>query len=213
MLERHGRHPVRGVVDRTQGRRQRGGLIGLRHQLHPYDDLHRQDRSVTLRGHACEPRHSQRPYGRPHPPRTRGLHTPVPAPTAHRPNPHAVRRNHAGCPHRLRERAGRFNGERDHVHLLVHHPPQVSLARLVGSFKSVSARRSRQQYPDHIRAYLRGAHVCHPRTSQPRAAAHRCPSSRNTSRIRNAQTEPLPESRRHRTAQPLTGLSHCRFLP
>lgn len=26
-----------------------------------------------------------------------------------------------------------FNGERDHVHLLVHYPPKVALSRLVGS--------------------------------------------------------------------------------
>jgi putative transposase len=28
-----------------------------------------------------------------------------------------------------------FNGETDHVHLLVHYPPKVSLSRLVGSLK------------------------------------------------------------------------------
>jgi putative transposase len=26
-----------------------------------------------------------------------------------------------------------FNGERDHVHLLVHYPPKVAISRLVGS--------------------------------------------------------------------------------
>lgn len=30
-----------------------------------------------------------------------------------------------------------FNGERDHVHLLVHHPPKVALSRLVGPLKGV----------------------------------------------------------------------------
>ena len=34
-----------------------------------------------------------------------------------------------------------FNGEADHVHLLVHYPPKVALSRLVGSLKGVSARR------------------------------------------------------------------------
>jgi REP element-mobilizing transposase RayT len=33
-----------------------------------------------------------------------------------------------------------FNGETDHVHLLVHYPPKVSIPRLVGSLKGVSAR-------------------------------------------------------------------------
>ncbi|WTO58542.1 IS200/IS605 family transposase [Streptomyces sp. NBC_00045] len=39
-----------------------------------------------------------------------------------------------------------FNGERDHVHLLVHYPPKVALSLLVGSLKGVSARGSS---PDH----------------------------------------------------------------
>jgi putative transposase len=55
-----------------------------------------------------------------------------------------------------------FNGERDHVHLLVHYPPKVSISKLVGSLKGVSARRLRQEYPDHIRKYLWGAHFWSP---------------------------------------------------
>ncbi len=55
-----------------------------------------------------------------------------------------------------------FNDERDHVHLLVHHPPKVSLPRLVGSRKGVSARRSRQEYPDHLREHLWGARFWSP---------------------------------------------------
>jgi putative transposase len=55
-----------------------------------------------------------------------------------------------------------FNGERDHVHLLVHYPPQVKLSTLVGSLKGVSARRLRQEYNDHIRKYLWGDHFWSP---------------------------------------------------
>lgn len=55
-----------------------------------------------------------------------------------------------------------FNGERDHVHLLVHYPPKVALSRLVGSLKGVSARRLRQEYPEHIRKYLWDAHFWSP---------------------------------------------------
>jgi putative transposase len=55
-----------------------------------------------------------------------------------------------------------FNGEADHVHLLVHYPPKVALSRLVGSLKGVSARRLRQEFPDHIRKYLRGGHFWSP---------------------------------------------------
>ncbi|WP_189241113.1 IS200/IS605 family transposase, partial [Planomonospora parontospora] len=32
-----------------------------------------------------------------------------------------------------------FNGESDHVHLLVHFPPKVALSRLVNSLKGVSS--------------------------------------------------------------------------
>jgi putative transposase len=55
-----------------------------------------------------------------------------------------------------------FNGERDHVHLLVRYPPKVTLSKLVGSLKGVSARRLRQEYPDHIRKYLSGEHFWSP---------------------------------------------------
>ncbi|WP_217170974.1 IS200/IS605 family transposase, partial [Streptomyces sp. AC512_CC834] len=33
-----------------------------------------------------------------------------------------------------------FNGEGDHVHLLVHYPPKVALSNLVNSLKGVSSR-------------------------------------------------------------------------
>ena len=55
-----------------------------------------------------------------------------------------------------------FNGERDHVHLLVHYPPKVAISRLVGSLKGVSARRLRQEFPGHIRTYLWGNHFWSP---------------------------------------------------
>ncbi|MET8751288.1 IS200/IS605 family transposase [Streptomyces sp. NPDC004667] len=55
-----------------------------------------------------------------------------------------------------------FNGERDHVHLLVHYPPKDALSRLVGSLKGVSARRLRQEFPEHIRKHLWGAHFWSP---------------------------------------------------
>ncbi|MEU9214872.1 IS200/IS605 family transposase, partial [Streptomyces sp. NPDC048415] len=37
-----------------------------------------------------------------------------------------------------------------------------SVSKLVGSLKGVSARRLRQEYPDHIRKYLWGAHFWSP---------------------------------------------------
>lgn len=40
-----------------------------------------------------------------------------------------------------------FDGEDDHVHLLVHYPPKVSISKLVNSLKGVFSRKIRQQYP------------------------------------------------------------------
>lgn len=39
-----------------------------------------------------------------------------------------------------------FNGERDHVHLLVHYPPKIAVSKLVNSLKGVSARYLRREY-------------------------------------------------------------------
>ena len=41
-----------------------------------------------------------------------------------------------------------FGGEDDHVHLLIHYPPKVSISSLVNSLKGVSSRMIRQkEYP------------------------------------------------------------------
>ncbi|WP_236706267.1 IS200/IS605 family transposase, partial [Frankia sp. ACN1ag] len=48
-----------------------------------------------------------------------------------------------------------FNGEGDHVHLLVHFPPKIALSKLVNSLKGVSSRRMRQEFPDLARHYWR----------------------------------------------------------
>ncbi|MFJ9907468.1 IS200/IS605 family transposase [Streptomyces sp. NPDC101152] len=55
-----------------------------------------------------------------------------------------------------------FNGERDHVHLLVHYPPKVAISRLVGSLKGVSSRRLRQEFPGHIPQVPVGDHFWSP---------------------------------------------------
>lgn len=46
-----------------------------------------------------------------------------------------------------------FNGENNHVHLLVNFPPKMAVARLVNSLKGVSSRRLRQEFPDLVRHY------------------------------------------------------------
>jgi REP-associated tyrosine transposase len=44
-----------------------------------------------------------------------------------------------------------FNGEANHVHLLVNYPPKVAVSKLVNSLKGVSSRRLRQEFPDLVR--------------------------------------------------------------
>lgn len=48
-----------------------------------------------------------------------------------------------------------FNGEAEHVHLLVNFPPTMTISRLVNSLKGVSSRRLRQEFPDLRRHYWR----------------------------------------------------------
>ncbi|MET9308163.1 IS200/IS605 family transposase [Streptomyces cellulosae] len=48
-----------------------------------------------------------------------------------------------------------FNGENNHVHLLVNFPPKVAVSKLVNSLKGVSSRRLRQEFPELGRHYWR----------------------------------------------------------
>lgn len=41
-----------------------------------------------------------------------------------------------------------FNGEKDHVHLLIRYPPKHSISGIVNSLKGVSSRRLKQAYPE-----------------------------------------------------------------
>lgn len=52
-----------------------------------------------------------------------------------------------------------FNGEDDHVHLLVRFPATVPLTRLVNSLKGVSSRHLRSLHADHLKQYLWGGHL------------------------------------------------------
>lgn len=49
-----------------------------------------------------------------------------------------------------------FNGENDHVHLLVNYPPKVSVSKLVNSLKGVSSRLLRKERPDLMSVYYKG---------------------------------------------------------
>jgi putative transposase len=48
-----------------------------------------------------------------------------------------------------------FNGEANHVHLLVNFPLKVALSKLVNSLEGVSSRRLRHEFPDLVRHYRR----------------------------------------------------------
>ncbi|MEV0613262.1 IS200/IS605 family transposase [Nonomuraea sp. NPDC050404] len=48
-----------------------------------------------------------------------------------------------------------FNGEHNHVHLLVNFPPKIALSKLVNSLKGVSSRRLRQEFPELAAHYYR----------------------------------------------------------
>ena len=51
-----------------------------------------------------------------------------------------------------------FNGEQDHVHLLVNYPPKVQLSKLVNSLKGVSSRKLKQYHPElHKPSYIKDA--------------------------------------------------------
>ena len=41
-----------------------------------------------------------------------------------------------------------FNGEQDHVHMLVNFPPKVALSKLVNSLKGVTSRKLKMYFPE-----------------------------------------------------------------
>lgn len=49
-----------------------------------------------------------------------------------------------------------FNGEQEHVHLLVNYPPKVSVSKLVNSLKGVSSRLLRKERLDLADVYYKG---------------------------------------------------------
>ena len=49
-----------------------------------------------------------------------------------------------------------FEGETDHVHLLIHYPPKLSLSKLVNSLKGVSSRLLRKHVKEVQRYYWKG---------------------------------------------------------
>ncbi len=46
-----------------------------------------------------------------------------------------------------------FNGETDHVHLLIQYNPQTQLSKLINNLKTVSSRYLRKEFPDQVNKY------------------------------------------------------------
>jgi len=46
-----------------------------------------------------------------------------------------------------------FNGENDHIHLLIEYPQKVQFSKLINALKDVSSRLMRKEYPE-IHYYL-----------------------------------------------------------
>jgi putative transposase len=46
-----------------------------------------------------------------------------------------------------------FNGEEDHVHLLIFYPPTLTLSKLINNLKAVSSRLIREKFADHVNKY------------------------------------------------------------
>lgn len=55
-----------------------------------------------------------------------------------------------------------FNGEHDHVHLLINYPPKVSVSSLVNSLKGVSSRLIRKKNYPEIKKKLWGSQLWSP---------------------------------------------------
>lgn len=88
-----------------------------------------------------------------------------------------------------------FNGERDHVHLLVHYPPKIALSKLINRLRDVSSRYLRAEYTARINRSGWAPCSGHAPTSPDRATAHPSALSASTSRARNG-----PPDRRRRGA-------------
>lgn len=55
-----------------------------------------------------------------------------------------------------------FNGEDDHVHLLVHHPPKVAISKLVNSLKGVSSHYLRKEFTGRVNRAIMHGHFWSP---------------------------------------------------
>ncbi|GAA4014384.1 hypothetical protein GCM10022232_66320 [Streptomyces plumbiresistens] len=82
-----------------------------------------------------------------------------------------------------------FNGETNHVRLLVNFPPKVAVTKLVNSLKGVSSRRLRQEFPTWYAATGGPTSCGRVPTSPAPSAAPRSPWSGSTSNSRTGPSE------------------------
>jgi len=86
-----------------------------------------------------------------------------------------------------------FDGEDDHVHLLVNYPPKLAISRLVNSLKLVSARLLRKRNLPEVRQKLWGNHFW-----TPSYYAGSCGGANLATVMRYIQTQRTPASHRRR---------------
>lgn len=55
-----------------------------------------------------------------------------------------------------------FNGEEDHVHLLIHYPPKLAISTLVNSLKGVSAHYIRKEFTGRTNQAITHGHLWSP---------------------------------------------------
>ncbi|MFI6994022.1 IS200/IS605 family transposase [Nonomuraea wenchangensis] len=55
-----------------------------------------------------------------------------------------------------------FNGEHDHVHLLIHYPPKVAISKLVNSLKGVSSHYLRKEFTGRVNRAIMHGHFWSP---------------------------------------------------
>lgn len=46
-----------------------------------------------------------------------------------------------------------MNGEKDHIHILFDAPPQIQLSKIINSFKTVSSRYMRKEFPKELQPF------------------------------------------------------------
>ena len=47
-----------------------------------------------------------------------------------------------------------FDGEKDHIHLLIHYPPKIAVSKLVNSLKGVSSRLLKKRHSNYLQQFL-----------------------------------------------------------